>query len=110
MTSPYDDLDQFIALPRVESLALAPDGSWAAATVATLNADRTAWERALWRIPLTGDGSPVRLTRSAKGETGAAFLPSGDLLFTSARPDAEDKDAPEDKPQLWLLPRDGGDA
>ncbi|OCG74237.1 S9 family peptidase [Microbacterium sediminis] len=110
MTSPYADLDQFISLPRVESLALSPDGSWAAATVATLNADKTAWERAIWRIPVAGEGAPVRLTRSAKGETGAAFLPSGDLLFTSARPDAEDRDAPESTAQLWLLPRDGGDA
>lgn len=110
MTSPYDDLDQFIALPRVESLTLAPDGSWAAATVATLNADRTAWERAIWRIPVHDDAAPVRLTRSAKGEAGAAFLPSGDLLFTSARPDAEDKDAPDATSQLWLLPKEGGDA
>lgn len=110
MTAPYDDLDQFIALPRVEALALSPDGTWAAATVATLSADRTAWERAIWRVPVSATGATVRLTRSAKGEAGAAFLPSGDLLFTSARPDAEDKDAPEDKPQLWLLPREGGEA
>ena len=110
MTSPFDDLDQFIALPRVESLALSPDGSWAAATVATLSADKTAWERSIWRIAVTGDAAPVRLTRSAKGEAGAAFLPSGDLLFTSARPDAEDADAPESTSQLWLLPREGGEA
>src|SRR5439155_25193758 len=50
-----------------------------------------------------------RLTRSAKGETGAVFAANGDLYFTSARPDP---DSPEADPvsALWLLPADGGEA
>src|SRR5690606_8358786 len=45
----------------------------------------------------------------AKGEAGPAFLPGGDLLFTSARPDPERKDD-EETPMLWLLPAAGGEA
>ncbi|HEY8199456.1 MAG TPA: alpha/beta fold hydrolase, partial [Candidatus Limnocylindrales bacterium] len=56
---------------------------------------------------------PRRLTRSAAGESGAAFLPDGSLLFTSARPDPDAKpDEAKDKPPagLWLLPAEGGEA
>ncbi|WP_084038789.1 prolyl oligopeptidase family serine peptidase [Demequina sp. NBRC 110053] len=106
MTDAYSSLTDIIAIPRIEGLALSPDGSRVVLTVATLSADSTAFERALWEVPADGSGTPVRLTRSAKGEAGAAFTADGDLLFTSARPDGDD----EDKPQLWLLPARGGEA
>lgn len=109
MATPFDSLDDYIALPRVEALALSPDGRTAVLTVAALKKDATAYERSLWAVPVDGSGAPRRLTRSAKGETGAAFTGSGDLLFVSARPDAEGE--PDDESgQLWLLPRAGGEA
>lgn len=107
--TPFHSLDAFIALPRVEGLALSPDGERVVLTVATLSADRTRYERALWEVPSRGEGSPRRLTRSAKGETGVAFTPQGDVLFVSARPDVEaEKD--QETGQLWLLPARGGEA
>ncbi len=107
--SPFSQLDDYIALPRVEALALSPDGARAVLTVATLKKDGTAYERSLWSIPTDGSGVPTRLTRSAKGEAGAAFTADGDVLFVSARPDAAaDDDA--DSSQLWLLPATGGEA
>ncbi|MDY0908680.1 S9 family peptidase [Microbacterium sp. CFBP9034] len=109
MATPFDSLDDFIALPRVEALALSPDGRAAVLTVAALKKDGTGYERSLWSVPAAGDGAPHRLTRSAKGETGAAFTASGDLLFVSARPDAE-ADADDESGQLWLLPAAGGEA
>jgi dipeptidyl aminopeptidase/acylaminoacyl peptidase len=106
---PFSSLDEYIALPRVESLALSPDGSRVVLTVATLTRDRTRYERALWSVAADGSGSPTRLTRSAKGESGAAFTAAGDLLFVSGRPDVTaDKDS--DAAQLWLLPAAGGEA
>src|SRR5205823_2986732 len=51
---------------------------------------------------------PVRLTRSAKGEGGIAFTRTGDLLFVSARPDADATDL--ETAQLWVLPANGGEA
>ena len=85
---PFASLESYIALPRVESLALSPDGHTVVLTIATLARDRTSHERALWSVPADGSGSPIRLTRSAKGESGVAFTGSGDILFVSARPDA----------------------
>ncbi|HET8958547.1 MAG TPA: alpha/beta fold hydrolase [Microcella sp.] len=110
-TTPFTDLESFIALPRIDAVALSPDGERAILTFATLAADRTSYERALWEVPTRADGgAPRRLTRSAKGETGVAFTPSGDVLFVSARPDAEAGSDADEAGQLWLLPAGGGEA
>ena len=106
---PFASLDHYIALPRVEGLALSPDGRTVVLTVATLAHDRTSYERALWSVPADGSGSPIRLTRSAKGESGVSFTGSGDILFISARPDSTAKKDPE-AAQLWMLPAKGGEA
>ncbi len=108
-STPFHSLDAYIALPRVDGVALSPDGERAILTVATLSSDRTRYERALWEVPAHGDGSPRRLTRSAKGESGVAFTASGDALFVSSRPDAE-ADGDDEVVQLWLLPARGGEA
>ncbi|MET0811737.1 MAG: S9 family peptidase, partial [Microbacterium sp.] len=107
-SSPFSSLDDYIALPRVEALALSPDGTRAVLTVATLKKDGTAYERSLWSVPTDGSGSPTRLTRSAKGESSAAFTADGGILFVSARPDSE-ADEDDESSQLWLLPATGGE-
>lgn len=107
-STPFSSLEDYIALPRVEALALSPDGTRAVLTVATLKKDGTAYERSLWSVPADGTGSPTRLTRSAKGESSAAFTADGGILFVSARPDAE-ADEDDDSSQLWLLPATGGE-
>jgi len=107
--TPFDSLTDYIALPRVEALALSPDGQTAVLTVAALKKDSTGYDRSLWAVPAAGGGTPRRLTRSAKGEAGAAFTAGGDILFVSARPDAEG-DADDESGQLWLLPAAGGEA
>jgi dipeptidyl aminopeptidase/acylaminoacyl peptidase len=109
MTTPFDSLDDFIGLSRIDGLALSPDGERVVLTVATLNRDKTAYERALWLVSADGSGKPTRLTRSAKGESGVAFTGSGDILFVSARPDTSaEKDT--EVAQLWMLPAAGGEA
>ncbi|MER6578328.1 prolyl oligopeptidase family serine peptidase [Nonomuraea sp. NPDC001023] len=106
--SAFDDIRDYVAIPRVLSLKLSPDGSRLISAVQALNPDGKSYGTALWAIPL--DGEPYRLTRSAKGETAAVFTDAGDVLFTSARPDTTVKDATDEVPALWLLPRAGGEA
>ncbi|MGR6916195.1 alpha/beta fold hydrolase [[Actinomadura] parvosata] len=106
--SAFNDIRDYVAIPRVLSLRLSPDGSKLISTVQSLNPDGKSYGTALWAVPL--DGEPYRLTRSAKGESAAVFTASGDVLFTSARPDPTVKDAGEEVPALWLLPRAGGEA
>ncbi|HEY3436525.1 MAG TPA: alpha/beta fold hydrolase [Actinotalea sp.] len=97
----------------MSGLVLSPDGSRLVTQVATLNPDATKMHTALWEVYPTRARPARRLTRSAQGETGAAFTPDGDLLFTSSRPNADAPDDAEkalDKPALWVLPAGGGEA
>jgi dipeptidyl aminopeptidase/acylaminoacyl peptidase len=108
--TPFHDLQEFVALPRVAGLTMAPDGSRLVTTVATLNPKRNGFVSAVWEIDPAGEEPARRLTRSGKGERSPAFTAGGDLLFLSARPDP-DAEAEDDPPAaLWLLPAGGGEA
>lgn len=109
--TPFHDLDAYVALPRLSGLVLSPDGTRLVTAVQTLDRKRTGYVTALWEVDPAGERPARRLTRSAKSEASAAFTPTGDLLFTSARPDPDAQD-PDDEPTpaLWLLPADGAEA
>ncbi|MEJ7651031.1 MAG: hypothetical protein WKF57_18615, partial [Nakamurella sp.] len=107
--TPFHDLDTYNALPRLNGLAMSPDGERLVTTVQLLDEKSTKWINSLWEID-TRDRRPAqRLTRSAKGESSPAFTADGDLLFLSARPDP-DKSEDESPAQLWSLPAAGGEA
>jgi dipeptidyl aminopeptidase/acylaminoacyl peptidase len=108
--TPFRDLNEYIALPRLGGLVLSPDGQRLVVGVSTLEPrKKQKYVTALWEVDPAGQAPARRLTRGAKGETSAAFTPDGDLLFSAARPDVDpdDEDAP---PALWLLPRSSGEA
>ena len=109
MTTPFSDLDTFLAIPRLGGLRLSGDGSRLVTTLATLNAKRTQYRTALWQIDPAGELPAKRLTRSRRGESSGLFTDSGDVLFTSPRPDPDGGDH-DDVPALWLLPASGGEA
>jgi dipeptidyl aminopeptidase/acylaminoacyl peptidase len=103
------DLDQFLAMPRIDGLALSPAGDRLVTSVATLAPDKASFVTALWEIDPEGARRPRRLTRSAPGEASPVFLPDGGLLFSSRRPDAA-ADGDDEVAALWLLPAGGGEA
>ncbi|MGH2467825.1 MAG: S9 family peptidase, partial [Candidatus Limnocylindrales bacterium] len=112
MSDPFD-FDHFLALPRLSGLHLSPDGRRLVVAVGTPQPDGKRMASSLWEVDPDGVAPPRRLTRSAQGESGAAFLPDGGLLFTSTRPDPEAKpgDGDDEPPAgLWLLPAGGGEA
>nr|WP_253905285.1 prolyl oligopeptidase family serine peptidase [Arthrobacter sp. H14] len=96
-------------MPRISGLALSPDGERLVTTVTTISAKSTEYATALWELDPAGEKPARRLTRSAKGESGAAFAGTGNLLFTSARPDPEADEA-EPVSALWELSAGGGEA
>jgi dipeptidyl aminopeptidase/acylaminoacyl peptidase len=106
-TAPFDDLDDYLALPRVSGLAVSADGARVVTTVAELNAAKTEYVTAVWELDPTGAAPARRLTRGAKGEAAPAFTADGDLLFTSVRPTEDDNKPPA---ALWRLPAAGGEA
>jgi dipeptidyl aminopeptidase/acylaminoacyl peptidase len=110
-SAPFADLAAYVALPRLGGLALSADGARLAVGVQTLNPEGTKWQSALWEVDPAGDSAPRRLTRSAPGESAPAWAPDGSLLFTSSRPDPDEKDGEDEpRPALWCLPPDGGEA
>lgn len=106
--NPFDDLDSYLALPRVSGLAVSRDGTRVVTSVAELNEKRTEFVSALWELDPDGHRPARRLTRGAKGESAPTFTADGDLLFIATRPGAEDGD--DAKPALWRLPAAGGEA
>lgn len=106
--TPFHDLDEYVAIPRMSGLALSPTGEDLVVAVSTLNPKRTGYVGALWRVDPRGEAAPLRVTRSAAGERGAVFTCDGDLLFTSSRPGEEASETPV--PALWMLPAAGGEA
>ncbi len=108
--TPFADLDAYVALPRGAGRLLSPAGDRLVTSVSTLDPERAAYVSALWEVDPTGRRPARRLTRSAKGESPAAFLPDGGLLFTSSRPDPQAKAEDEPPAALWLLPAGGGEA
>ncbi len=106
-STPFFDLDDYLALPRVSGLAVSPDGSRVVTTVAELNDKRTEYVSAVWELDPSGVRPARRLTRGAKGESAPVFTAAGDLLFVAARPTEEDDKAPA---SLWRLPAAGGEA
>jgi len=105
----FHDLDQYVAMPRLGGLAMSHDGTRLVTTVSTITKAGTGYATALWGVDPQGEHPAYRITRSAKGEAGAAFSRDGTLYFTSARPNPEnDDDHPE--ASLWEIPAGGGEA
>ena len=98
--SGFASFDDFVTTARVDSLVLSPDGSRLVAGVSELSDDGDRFVSALWELDPAGETPARRLTRSDKGEKGAAFHPDGSLLFVSGRGAADDE-----PPALWRLPR-----
>lgn len=94
-------LDRYFAQPRVDSLAVSPDGGRVVGVVRTPREGAT--RSALWEL---GD-QPRRLTWSAEGEDAPAYLCDGSLLFLSGRPFPG---GAADQGGLWMLPPGGGEA
>ncbi|PTR31987.1 dipeptidyl aminopeptidase/acylaminoacyl peptidase [Rhodococcus sp. OK519] len=106
--TPFDDLDAYLALPRMSGLALSPDGTRLVVSQSVLDDQATKYISALWEIDPAGERPARRLTWGSKGESGAAFTSAGDLLFTASRPAPDGSD---DAPNaLWRLPAGGGEA
>ena len=103
----FDELDHFLALPRVSGLAVSPDGSRIVTTVARLNDKSTEFVSALVELDPAGIHPARRITFGAKGESAPAFTATGDLLFLATRPTPDDDKAPQ---ALWRLPAAGGEA
>ena len=104
----FQDPAAYVRLPRLAGLWLSPDGRRLVVGVGTPDREGVRFRTALWEVDPAGQRPARQLTRSDKGESGAGFTPSGDLLFTSSRPTPDDSG--DDDASLWLQPVAGGEA
>lgn len=100
----FDDLDDYLALPRVTRLVMSPDGTRLILAQSTLDDTGTSFVGALWEIDPVGGEPARRLTQGEKGESNPTFTARGDLLFTATR------GGEDEPPSLWRLPAAGGEA
>ena len=110
--------DDLMRVKGVGSVALSPNGERALYAVSAWEHPNAKGDTALgdkhdrrshiWVVPFAG-GAARQLTSSERGESQPQWSPTGGTIsFVSARGTAVGEDAP--KPQLWLLPADGGEA
>ena len=81
----FDNLDDYLPLPRVSGMAVSADAPRVVTTVAELNDKSTEYITAVWEADPTGRSPARRLIRGANGESSPAFTVDGDLLFVSSR-------------------------
>lgn len=105
--TPFDELDDYIALARLSGLVLSPDGSLLICARAVLDDKSAEYVSSLWEIDPEGRRPARRLTWGSTSESGAAFAFDGDVLFTATRAVPGESDP---QPALWRLPAAGGEA
>ena len=81
----FDNLDDYLALPRVSGLAVSADGTRVVTTVAALNDKRTEHVSAVWEVDPAGERPARRLTRSANGDSSPAFTVGNGLVAAVRR-------------------------
>ena len=112
------DTDDVMRLKAVGGVALSPDGQRILYTISawehpnargdTALGDRHERRSHVFLVPAAG-GAPRQLTYGERGESQPSWSPDGrTIAFVTARGTANGEDGP--RPQLWLLPADGGEA
>lgn len=102
---------KFLSRPRIS-----PDGQQIAYVATEIDTHKHTYRSAIWSVPSSG-GEAKRLTASPANATNPGWSPDGKWLsFVSEREGEaslasgdDQKKLGKDKPQIWLLPQDGGE-
>ncbi len=94
----FDDL---IAMGRIGSFEVSPDGKNIAFTVTWFDKEANSSNTDIYLVPVKG-GDPYRFVRSESSDRSPCWSPDGKkLAFVSSRGGS---------PQIWVIPVDGGEA
>ncbi|GHO55036.1 alpha/beta hydrolase family protein [Ktedonobacter robiniae] len=105
---------QFIDRPRIS-----PDGKQVAYVVTRIDDKKHAYRSSIWISP-TEDGEARRFTQETELTSAPTWSPDGRWLAFVAKRESSDqppttekkeqKKLGKDKPQIWIMPTDGGEA
>ncbi len=89
---------QWVAAPQIS-----PDGRQAAYVLVTVNEKHDGYDTSLWIVPTSAAAAPRRLTAGPR-DSAPRWSPDGRTLAFLRSP------GEKEKPQIFLLPLDGGEA
>ena len=104
------------AIKLVEDPQITPDGERIAYVVAEIDRGTYEYHRSIWVAAASGGGEPRRYT-GGDNDSSPRWSPDGRALAFVRGPvgevkpkNKEERDRGVGKPQLWVLPADGGEA
>jgi dipeptidyl aminopeptidase/acylaminoacyl peptidase len=101
--------EDYFAFETAGDPHISPDGKSAAYTVTTIDQKTNRRTSRIWVVALDGSQSPVPYTAEGVSSNSPRWSPDGKFLaFISARGVAGTNEP--QRPQIWLLSRDGGEA
>ncbi len=101
-------IDDFFKMKEVKNPQISPDGKWIAYTVSEMDLKEDKKETRIWMIPSAG-GEAIPMTAKGYSAENPRWSPDGKYLsFSASR--SKDKEGEEEKPQIFVLNRLGGEA
>src|SRR5580692_3183687 len=95
--------EDYFAFEQAGDPQISPDGKWVAYTVTTIDQKANRRMSRVWVEPVDGNRPPVPYTAEAVSSTSPRWSPDGQFMaFLSTRDGT--------RAQIWLLPRNGGEA
>jgi len=108
--------DDLLAITAIQDPQLSPDGQQVAYVQVQVDRDSYEYRRSIWLVATQGDAKPRRFT-SGQNDTAPRWSPDGRTLAFVRAPSGEvkpasveERDRGKGKPQLWVMPTDGGEA
>lgn len=102
-----------IPMSPVGDPRVSPDGNSVIFTYSEVNMEDDKYDTQIWMSDLK-EGKPRQFTYSPENSSNPRWSPDGEMIaFTSNRPSKQDPKEDEDekkKPQLFIMPTDGGEA
>lgn len=103
--------EEYFAFEFLSDAHISPDGKQAAYVVTTVDQKRNRRDSSVWMVAIDGKSAPRRLTLEGFSASAPRWSPDGTkLAFVSNRSLATAESAEPARPQIWILPLDGGEA
>src|SRR5579884_2403748 len=101
--------EDYFAFENISDARISPDGKQVAYVVTTVDQKRNRRNSSIWLVGIDGHSAPRRLTAEGASSNSPRWSADGTrLAFLSAR--ATDSTSEPARPQICILPTDGGEA